>query len=225
MPDPADRSADKPLDTRLPRIGEAATPFTLRTTLGVRGLAGYRGRWLYLFSHPADFTPVCTSEFVALARVYPRFQALGCDLLGLSVDSLFSHVAWLHSIRESFGVTIPFPIGEDISMAIAAAYGMIHAGDNDTGTVRASFLIDPKGIVRYLSFYPMANGRNVEEVLRLLAAMRETDATGLSTPADWQPGSDGLLAPPTTLADADLRTESGAVAWYFKPGPSSGAGA
>ena len=108
---------------------------------------GFFRRWLLLFSHPADFTPVCTSEFIALAKLHGQFQALGCDLLGLSVDSLFSHLAWVRSIRDAFGIEIPFPIAEDVSMAVASAYGMIHPADADTSTVRASFLIDRAGIL------------------------------------------------------------------------------
>src|SRR5580692_7763041 len=125
MSDNVQVTGEMPSPMRLPRIGEAAVPFRVRTTHGERSLADYRGRWLLLFSHPADFTPVCTSEFIALARLHDRFQALGCDLLGLSVDSLFAHLAWVRSIREAFGVEIPFPIAEDPSMAVATAYGMI----------------------------------------------------------------------------------------------------
>lgn len=200
-----------------PRIGEPAVPFRMRTTLGERSLESYRGRWLLLLSHPADFTPVCTSEFIALAKAYEQFQALGCDLLALSVDSLFSHLAWVRSIRDQFGVEIPFPIAEDLSMAVAAAYGMIHPADTNTSTVRGSFLIDPTGRVRLLSYYPMATGRNIDELLRALAALRETDASGLSTPAGWRPGEDGVLPPPLTVAEADARSEAGAPAWYYQP--------
>jgi peroxiredoxin 2/4 len=201
---------------RLPRIGEAAVPFRVRTTLGERSLEGYRGRWLLLFSHPSDFTPVCTSEFIAFAKAHDEFQSLGCDLLGLSIDSLFAHVAWVRSIRDEFGIEIPFPIAEDLSMAIASAYGMIHPSDADTSTVRASFLIDPAGIVRLLSYYPMATGREVGEFLRALAALQETDASGLSTPAGWRPGDDGVLPPPVTVAEADARAKAGAPAWYYQ---------
>ncbi len=202
---------------RLPRIGEKAVPFRVRTTMGERTLAGYAGRWLFLFSHPSDFTPVCTSEFIAFARAFEQFQALGCDLLGLSVDSVFAHIAWVRSIRAEFDVEIPFPIAEDLSMAIAAAYGMIHPGDADTATVRASFLIDPAGVVRTLSYYPMATGRNVDEILRTLSALQETDASGLSTPAGWRAGEDGILPPPATVAAADEREAAGAPAWYYQP--------
>ncbi|HEY1413366.1 MAG TPA: peroxiredoxin [Rhodopila sp.] len=216
MSDKIGIAGDMPPPTRLPRIGEPAVPFRVRTTMGERSLADYRGRWLLLFSHPSDFTPVCTSEFIGLAGLFPRFQALGCDLLGLSVDSLYAHVAWVRSIRAEFGVEIPFPIAEDLSMSIAAAYGMIHPADADTSTVRATFLIDPTGIVRMLTYYPMATGRNLEELLRTLAALQETDASGLSTPAGWQPGEDGVLPPPLTVAEADARAASGARSWYYQ---------
>lgn len=217
-----DTNLEAPLPyARLPRIGEPAVPFRARTTLGERSLEGYHGRWLLLFSHPADFTPVCTSEFIALAKAFDQFQAMSCDLLGLSVDSLFSHLAWVRSIRAEFGIKIPFPIAEDISMAISTAYGMIHPADTNTSTVRASFLIDPTGIVRLLSYYPMATGRNVDETLRTLAALQETDASGLSTPAEWRPGDEGVLPPPVTLAEADERASAGATAWYYQPKAST----
>jgi len=212
-----DYDALEAIPMRLPRIGEPAVPFRVRTTQGERALETYRGRWLLLFSHPSDFTPVCTSEFIAFAKFYPTFQAMGCDLLGLSVDSVFSHLAWLQSIREVFGVEIPFPIAEDLSMAMAAAYGMIHPGDTNTSTVRATFLIDPAGIVRLVSYYPMANGRSVEEMVRTLAALQETDASGLSTPAGWNPGDDGVMPPPTTVQEVASRQKAGAPTWYYTP--------
>ncbi len=202
-----------------PRLGERAVPFRVRTTHGERGLEDYRGRWLLLFSHPADFTPVCTSEFVALANLHDRFQALGCDLLGLSVDSVFAHIAWVRSIRETFGVEIPFPIAEDQSMAVAAAYGMIHPLDTNTSTVRASFLIDPDGILRLFTYYPTSIGRNGDEMLRALGALRQADSSGLSMPGDWRPGDYGLLRPPATVAEANDRTRVGAAAWYYQPHP------
>jgi peroxiredoxin (alkyl hydroperoxide reductase subunit C) len=202
-----------------PRLGEPAVPFQVRTTFGQRSLEDYRGRWLLLFSHPADFTPVCTSEFIALAKLHDRFQALGCDLLGLSVDSLFSHLAWVRSIREAFGVDIPFPIAEDLSMAVASAYGMIHPADANTAAVRASFLIDPAGILRLFTYYPTSIGRNGEEMLRALQALRESDRSGLSTPGDWRPGDDGLLPPPVTVTEADARADAGAPAWYYQARP------
>jgi peroxiredoxin (alkyl hydroperoxide reductase subunit C) len=178
----------------LPRPGQAAPGFRARTTLGERRLEDYRGRWLLFFSHPADFTPVCTSELVALARAADQFKALDCDLLGLSVDSLFSHLAWMLGIEQQFGVSIEFPIIEDPTMAIARAYGMLDADSGDSSTVRATYFIDPQGIVRALNWYPMTNGRSVEEILRLLAALQATDASGDTTPEGWRPG-DPLLIP------------------------------
>jgi peroxiredoxin 2/4 len=203
--------------TPAPRIGDPAIPFQVRTTHGERSLDDYRGRWLLLFSHPSDFTPVCTSEFIAFAKAHTRFQALGCDLLGLSIDSLFAHLAWLRDIRTEFGVDIPFPIAEDLSMSMAAAYGMIHPADTDTGTVRATFLIDPNGTIRTINYYPMSTGRNVDELLRVLEALQETDASGLSTPAGWKPGDDGVMPPPLTIDEARKREAGGAPAWYYQP--------
>ncbi|SDE49298.1 1-Cys peroxiredoxin [Belnapia rosea] len=202
---------------RTPRLGEPAIPFRVRTTMGERNLADYRGRWLLLFSHPADFTPVCTSEFIAFARAHGRFRALSCELLGLSVDSLFAHLAWVRSIEAELSVTIPFPIAEDISMAMARAYGMIHPGDASTATVRGSFLIDPAGVIRMLAYYPMTTGRSIEELLRTLSALQESDASGVSTPADWKPGEEGVLPPPLTVQDAEARKAGGAPAWYYQP--------
>lgn len=216
-PPPNATSAALDAAYRMPRLGEPAIPFQVRTTLGERTLSDYRGRWLLLFSHPADFTPVCTSEFICFARAHDRFQALGCELLGLSVDSLFAHLAWVRSIEAEFGVPIPFPIAEDISMAMARAYGMVHPADTSTATVRGSFLIDPAGIIRMLSYYPMTTGRSVEELLRTLAALQESDASGLSTPADWRPGQEGVLPPPVTIQEAAARKDAGAPAWYYLP--------
>src|SRR5258706_14680155 len=136
--------------------------------MGQRSIDDYRERWLVFFSHPADFTPVCTCEFVAFSNAYDRFQALCCDLLALSVDSLYSHIAWVRSIHERFGVTVPFPITEDPSMAIAAPYGMIHPDAADSSTVRASFVIDPDGLIRAMARYPMSTGRSAEKLLGLV---------------------------------------------------------
>ena len=199
------------------RPGLPAPDFNARTTQGPRKLADYRGRWLLFFSHPADFTPVCTTEFLALAKMAPRFEALGCDLLGLSVDSLFSHLAWVVSIRERFGTEIPFPIVEDPSMAIAQAYGMLDPMSGDSAAVRASFLIDPQGIVRALNWYPMTTGRSVAELLRMLMALQATDASGNSTPEGWMPG-DAMLSPtPLTQDDAmKIAAHNAGETWYLR---------
>lgn len=199
----------------LPRPGQVAPAFTARTTLGDRRLEDYRGRWVVFFSHPADFTPVCTSEFVALAKAAERFSALNCDLLGLSVDSLFSHLAWVLSIEATFGVSVTFPIIEDPSMAVARTYGMLDAASGDSATVRATYVIDPEGIIRALTWYPVSSGRSVEEMLRLLAALQATDETGDSTPEGWQAGDPLLKAAPLTLADARSAKDE-AMLWYYQ---------
>ncbi len=198
-----------------PLLHDPAPAFRARTTMGERLLADYRGRWLLLFSHPADFTPVCTSEFVAFARAADRFAALGCDLLALSIDSLFSHLAWVRCIREHFNVVIPFPIIEDPSMALARAYGMISSRAPDTAMVRAAFMIDPHGMIRAITWYPMSTGRNVEELLRLLAALQISDTHGVATPEGWQPGEDVILPPPQTVEEAQHRQEQGAD-WFYR---------
>lgn len=148
----------------MPRINEPAPAFRAQTTHGELSLQDYRGKWLVLFSHPADFTPVCTTEFSAFARQAPAFNAIGCELLGLSIDSIYAHLAWVRNIEEKFGVSIPFPIIEDLSMTVARAYGMIHPGAADTAAVRATFIIDPAGILRAMVYYPMTNGRSVAEI-------------------------------------------------------------
>jgi peroxiredoxin (alkyl hydroperoxide reductase subunit C) len=186
--------------------------------MGDRRLSDYRGKWLLFFSHPADFTPVCASEFIAFARASERFKTLGCDLLALSVDSLFSHLAWIRSIQQQFGVEITFPIIEDPSMVIARAYGMIAPRAPDSALVRAAFLIDGQGIIRAITWYPMTTGRNVAEQLRLLAALQTTDTYRVSTPEGWHPGDDVLLAPPRTAESIYQKQESGGD-WYFKMSP------
>lgn len=203
--------------TSLPRLNEPAPDFSAKTTQGPRALKDYRGKWLILFSHPADFTPVCTTEIVAFARAHPRFKALGCELLGLSVDSNFAHLAWIRSIRDNFGVDVPFPIIEDLSMRVAHDYGMVQSGASDTSTVRAVFFIDPDGRVRAMVYYPMSNGRSVEEFLRMLQAMQASDRHGVATPEGWQPGEKVMVPPPATAADADARAKAGYeyVDWYF----------
>jgi len=202
---------------RIPRINEPAPDFTARTTHGTRSLQDYRGKWLILFSHPADFTPVCTTEFLAFAGAYDRFRKLGCELLGLSVDSTYSHLAWVRNIKEKFGVEIPFPIIDDLSMRVAHDYGMIQPGASDTSTVRATFFIDPEGKVRAMVYYPMTNGRSVEEFLRLLEALQTSDRHGVATPEGWCPGDKVMVPAPVTAKDAEARAHQGHeyTDWYF----------
>jgi len=188
----------EPMDADTPRslrIGDVAPNFTARTTQGEMTLDQYRGRWVVFFSHPADFTPVCTSEFVALAKAAPQFEELDCVLLGLSVDSLYSHVAWLRAIKDFFGVEVPFPVVEDPSMAVGYAYGMLDAQAGDASAVRATYFIDPEGIIRALTWYPMNVGRSIDEMLRTIRALQRSADGRAYTPADWQPGDDVLLPP------------------------------
>ena len=207
-----ERRVDRPTPLT---IGCAAPLFSTRTTMGSRSIAGYRGRWLVFFSHPADFTPVCTSEFIAFAREYDKFQKLRCDLLALSVDSLFSHVAWVRAIAEMSGVEIPFPIAEDPSMAVAAAYGMIHSGSRDSAAIRATFVIDPDGIIRALIWYPTSTGRSVQEILRLVEALQVSDSEAVSTPEGWQPGDEVIDVPTLDLREAVAAPVSG-EAWFYR---------
>lgn len=192
------------------RIGSTAPKFEARSTMGVRKLSDYRGRWLVLFSHPADFTPVCTSEILAFARLHGEFLALNCELLGLSVDSLFAHMGWIGAMEGTFGVTIPFPLLEDPSMAIAKAYGMLDPEAVDSATVRMTLIIDPDGIVRMTSTYPMTTGRSVHEVLRTVQALQVSDAHNVYTPEGWSIGD--------RVIDADLMlgTGPGSPDWFFR---------
>ena len=202
---------------KLPRINEPAPDFTAKTTHGPRSLADYRGKWLILFSHPADFTPVCTTEFLAFAKFHDRFQKLGCELLGLSIDSSYSHLAGVRNIKEKFGVEIPFPIIDDLSMQIANDFGMIQPGASDTSTVRATFFIDPEAKVRAMVYYPMTNGRSVEEFLRLLEALQTSDRHGVATPEGWCSGDKVMVRPPATANEAEARASAGYeyTDWYF----------
>lgn len=201
----------------LPRLNEPAPDFNANTTHGQKQLSDYKGRWLVLFSHPADFTPVCTTEFIVFAKANDQFQALDCELLGLSIDSNYAHIAWTLNIKEKFGVDIPFPIIEDLSMNVATAYGMIQPGASDTSAVRATFLIDPEGVLRAMVYYPMSNGRSVDEFVRLLTALQTSDKHGVATPENWKPGEQVIVSPPKTAAEAEARVNEGleCTDWYF----------
>ena len=201
-----------------PRLNELAPDFQAVTTHGTAKLSDYRGRWLVLFSHPSDFTPVCTTEFIAFAKAHPRFQAIQCDLLGLSIDSVFSHIAWVRNIKEKFDVEIPFPIIEDLSMQVAHAYGMVQPGASDTSAVRAVFVIDKESKLRAMLYYPMSNGRSVAEILRLVQALQTSDRHKVATPEGWMPGAKVIVSPPKTVAEADRRgrgDDADCTDWYF----------
>jgi peroxiredoxin (alkyl hydroperoxide reductase subunit C) len=201
----------------MPGLNRKAPDFEADTTHGVKKLSDYEGKWLVLFSHPADFTPVCTTEFIAFAEHYGEFKKLNCELLGLSIDSTFSHIAWVRNIKEKFGVEIPFPVIADLSMDVAKKYGMIQPGASDTATVRCTFVIDDKGVMRAMVYYPMTNGRSIPEFLRIVKALQTSDAHGVATPERWQPGEKVIVPPPKTAADAEKRVSEGyeCTDWYF----------
>ena len=201
----------------LPRLNEKAPDFTALTTHGTVSLSDYRGKWLVLFSHPADFTPVCTTEFMAFARHAEAFAARNTALLGLSIDSHYAHIAWMLSIKNTFGVEIPFPIIADLDMKVAAAYGMIHPGAADTQAVRATFVIDPDGLMKAMVYYPMTKGRSVEEILRLVTALQTSVEHKCATPEGWRPGADVIVPTPQTVAAAERRASEGydTKDWYF----------
>ena len=201
----------------MPELNRPAPDFEAVTTHGVKKLSDYQGKWLVLFSHPADFTPVCTTEFMAFAKRHEEFQALNTELLGLSIDSHYAHLAWVRNIKEKFGVDIPFPIIADLSMDVANSYGMVQPGASDTSAVRATFIIDDKGVLRAMVYYPMTNGRSIDEFLRLVTALQTSDANGIATPEGWQPGDKVIVPPPATAAAAEARLNEGyeCTDWYF----------
>ena len=204
----------------LPRLGDPAPGFEAESTQGPLALEDFRGSWVVLFSHPADFTPVCTTEFLAFARIEPALKARNTELLGLSIDSVYSHLAWLSAIRQHFGVEIPFPVIADADRSVARLYGMVMPEQAGTETSRCVFVIDPEGIVRAMIYYPLTTGRNSDEILRLIDALQATDRHGIATPADWRPGDRGILPPPRTVEDAAQRMEGeqpGRVDWWFCP--------
>jgi len=200
-----------------PRMNEAAPAFNAVTTHGQKSLEDYKGKWLVLFSHPADFTPVCTTEFIGFAKKSDDFAARNTELLGLSIDSHYSHIAWVLNIREKFGTEINFPIIADLDMKVAQAYGMIQPGASDTAAVRATFIIDPEGLLRAMVYYPMNAGRSVDEIYRLLVALQTADENKCAMPENWVPGDEVIVPTPKTPEEAIARVSEGlnTVDWYF----------
>jgi peroxiredoxin (alkyl hydroperoxide reductase subunit C) len=200
-----------------PVLGEPAPDFEAETTQGPIKLSDLKGKWVVLFSHPADFTPVCTTEFMAFAAIHDELAELNVKLIGLSVDSLSSHLAWVHNIKEKMGVAIPFPVIADLNMKVAKKYGMIHPGQSSTVAVRCVFFIDDKGTMRAMIYYPLQNGRFMPEIIRLIKALQTTDQYKVSTPANWQPGDKVVVAPPKTIAEMDKRLDEGYECkdWYL----------
>ncbi len=200
------------------RIGQVAPNFTARATTGPFTLSDYRGKWVLLFSHPADFTPVCTSEFLAFAQAQDAFSERDCALVALSVDSLFSHLAWVRAINDNFDVTIHFPIIEDPTLEIGRAFGMLGHNDADASAIRATYIIDPQGVVRFMCCYPTNVGRSVDELLRALDALQRADRSAEKgdfalIPEGWRPGKDLLKRPDADLAS--IFATKGAVDWFY----------
>lgn len=202
---------------QLPRLNEPAPDFEAKSTHGPVRLSDYQGKWLVLFSHPADFTPVCSTEFMGFARHYDEFKNMNCELLGLSIDSNYSHIAWVRNIKENFEIDIPFPIIEDLSMRVASLYGMIQPAASATSAVRSLFVIDDKGILRAMIYYPLTTGRSIPEVVRLVKALQTTDENGVATPEGWTPGDKVIVPPPQTVQEAEARLDEGyeCADWYF----------
>ena len=199
----------------MPRIGEKAPEFKAVTTQGeINFPSDYKGSWVILFSHPADFTPVCTSEFMTFATMEKDFNKANCKLVGLSVDGLYSHIAWLRTIKEKIeykgmkNVEVMFPLIEDITMEVARKYGMMMPGESSTKAVRAVFVIDPQGVVRTVLYYPLSLGRNFAEIYRIVIGLQAADAFNIATPADWQPGDDVIVPTAGSCGVAKERMES-----------------
>lgn len=200
--------------TRMPLIGDLAPSFKAVTTQGeINFPADYKGKWVILFSHPADFTPVCTTEFMTFASMADEFKALNTELVGLSVDSLYAHIAWLRKIQElewngKKNVEVKFPLIEDIRMEVANKYGMIQPGQSNTQAVRAVFVIDPNGKIRTILYYPLSTGRNFDEIKRIILALQKADGEGVATPADWRPGDDVIVPTAGSCGTAKERMEN-----------------
>jgi peroxiredoxin (alkyl hydroperoxide reductase subunit C) len=209
-------------EARIPRILEPAPEFEANSTHGVIRLSDYtsKGKWVMLFSHPSDFTPVCSTEFIEFARHADAFDRLNVQLIGVSIDSVYSHIAWVRDLEAMAGVQIKFPVIADLDQKVSQAYGLVHHVASETATVRAVFAIDPRGNVRALLYYPMQLGRSVAELLRVFEGLQTADTNGVSCPANWLPGQQVIVPAPSTTADAVRRTNGGGAGlnvstWYL----------
>jgi len=202
----------------VPRLGAPAPQFEAVTTLGTLKLEDFKGSWLVLFSHPADFTPVCTTEFVAFAKIHPKLRELNCELMGLSIDSVYSHIAWVRNIEEKLGQKITFPVIADLDRKVATLYGMVMPGESKTETSRCVFIIDDKQMLRAMVYYPLTTGRNMDEILRVIQALQTSDKHGVATPANWRPGDKVIVPPANNQELAEQRTKDPNLEckdWYF----------
>lgn len=209
-------------ESRIPRILDKAPDFEAKSTHGVIKLSDYiaKGKYVLLFSHPSDFTPVCTTEFIEFAKRQSDWDRLNVQLIGVSIDSLNAHIAWVRDIEQHAGVKIGFPVIADLDQKVAAAYGMVHEAVSDTAAVRAVFVIDPKQLIRAIIYYPMQLGRNIDELVRVFEAIQTGDANKVSLPANWQPGDQVIVPAPATVEDAAKRTNGGGAGlqvdtWYL----------
>lgn len=205
---------------KMPLIGDDAPSFKAKTTQGdINFPQDYKGKWVILFSHPADFTPVCTTEFMTFATMAEEFKSLNTELIGLSVDSLYAHIAWLRKIKDikwngMEDVEVQFPLIEDIKMEVANKFGMIQPGQSNTQAVRAVFIIDPKAKIRTILYYPLTTGRNFDEIKRIILALQKADSDAVATPANWRPGQDVIVPTAGSCGTAKERMESNAKDMY-----------
>ena len=208
----------EPQTTQMPRIGDKAPDFNVTTTTGPLQLSEYnKGSWVILFSHPADFTPVCTTEMSGFALEKEFFAANNAKLLGLSIDSIHAHIAWVNAVYEKTGVLFEFPIIADLDMQVAKLYGMLQPGESETAAVRAVFFIDPEGTIRLIMYYPLNVGRNMEEIKRVLLALQTASTHKVACPLNWKPGEKVIVPAPRTLEGLAERKASNLemVDWYL----------
>ena len=203
-------------------VMEPALDFEAKSTHGVIRLSDYtsKGKWVMLFSHPSDFTPVCTTEFIEFAKRHDDFEKLNVQLIGVSIDSVYSHIAWIRDIQQMAGLQIKFPVVADLDQKVSRAYGLVHEAVSDTATVRSVFVIDPKGNIRALLYYPMQLGRNVDELIRIFQGLQTADMNGVSVPANWAPGDPVIVPAPATIEDAAKRANGSSdgldvKSWYL----------
>lgn len=210
-----------PVQAHVPmlELGGPVPDFEARTTHGTIKLSEWNpDKWVILFSHPADFTPVCTTEFIAFSKLNEEFEKRNVALLGNSIDSVYSHIAWVRNIKDNFGVDVPFPIIADLDQNVARKYSMVHASSSDTAAIRAVFFIDPQRILRAMIYYPLNLGRNFDEILRVVDGLQTTEREGVACPADWRPGDAVIVPPPGTAAEAEERFNDDSfdvTDWYF----------
>jgi len=213
------RKMEEKIEEKKPllRLGETVLDFEAVTTHGKIKLSDFKGKWVILFSHPADFTPVCTTEFIVFAKIHDELVKRNVQLIGLSIDSVYSHIAWVRRIKEKLGVEIPFPVIADIDMKVANLFGMLHPSESSTHTVRCVFVIDPEMKLRAMIYYPLNVGRNMDEILRLIDALQTADKHKVALPANWRPGDPVIVPPPSTQEAAEKRLQEGyeCIDWFL----------